>query len=170
GAGLGVVFVLLRNQANRWARLGLSLALAAALVGGAIYWLNEHPTFQDGDRATLFGVCLLLGMPLFYLLTFAGITEESEVEIAAICAALGLGVLTLVPRSTYQTVALLVPALLYVAYSVRVLPGLRIFKHVLRGISHAKVGRYVPALQEFRRALQLDPQNRLARESMWSMH
>jgi hypothetical protein len=170
GAGLGVVFVLLRNLANRWVRLDLSLALAAGLVGGAVYWFSDHPLLQDSDQGTRFGVCLLLGMPLFYLLTFAGLTEESEVEIAAVCATLGLCVLTLVPRSIYQTGGLLVPALLYVVYTMRILPGLRIFKHVLRGISHAKVGRYVPALLEFRRALQLDPQNRLARESLWSMH
>src|SRR5262249_47766675 len=44
------------------------------------------------------------------------------------------------------------------------------FKYVLRGISHAAVGRYRPALLAFRRALQLDPNNRLAREEFWNVH
>ena len=34
---------------------------------------------------------MLIGIPVFYLLTFAGLAEESEVEIGAICAALGIG-------------------------------------------------------------------------------
>src|SRR5262249_53605095 len=38
------------------------------------------------------------------------------------------------------------------------------------GIGHANVGRHRPALLAFRRALQLDPDNRLARESMWRVH
>jgi tetratricopeptide (TPR) repeat protein len=172
GAALGVVFWLLRHVVNRWARIGLSLALAVALVGGALYWLHFHTDLlQDQAVRTMFGVRLLLGIPLFYLLTLAGTTEESEVEIGAMCAALGLGAWTLAPRApAYQSAALLVPASLYVVYTMRILPGLRVFKHVIRGISHAKVGRYRPALLALRRALQLDPQNRLARESLWSMH
>jgi tetratricopeptide (TPR) repeat protein len=172
GAVLGVVFWLTRHVADRWVRLGLSLALAAALVGGALYWLHYHSALlQDQAGLQRVGVPLLLGIPLFYLLTFAGTAEESEVEIGAICAALGLGLWSFTPQApTYRTTALLVPALLYVAYTMRILPGLRIFKHVIRGISHAKVGRYRPALLALRRALELDPQNTLARESLWSLH
>jgi hypothetical protein len=59
---------------------------------------------------------------------------------------------------------------LYLVYTIRILPGLRIFKHVVRGISHAKVGKVKPALGSFRRALQLDPENKLARESLWMVH
>jgi tetratricopeptide (TPR) repeat protein len=172
GAGLGVLFWLLRQMANRWLRIGLSLALAVGLVAGALYWFHENPhLLQDPDARTMFGIRLLLGIPLFYLLTFAGMAEESEVEIGAICAALGLGIWTLTPAgSTYQTAGLVVPALLFMVYTMRILPSLRVFKHVIRGISHAKVGRYLPALMAFRRALQLDPRNSLARESLWSMH
>jgi tetratricopeptide (TPR) repeat protein len=172
GAALGVVFWLLRHLANKWLRLGLCLTLAIALVGGALasyHYFNE--LFQDPEVLTMFGVRLLLGIPLFYLLTFAGLAEESEVEIAAICAALGLGAWTLVRDwTTYQSFALLIPLVIYFVYTTRILNGLRVFKHVVRGLSFAKIGRYRPALLSFRRALQLDPHNHLARESMWAMH
>jgi tetratricopeptide (TPR) repeat protein len=41
---------------------------------------------------------------------------------------------------------------------------------VLRGLSYLRVGRWRLALLSFRRALQLDPNNRLARESFWNFH
>jgi tetratricopeptide (TPR) repeat protein len=174
GAGLGIVFWLLRQTANRWLRLGLSLALAVALAGGAVWWFwSQQEGFpKDPELPTMIGIRLLLGLPLFYLLTFAGMTEESEVEIGAICAALALAgwMLTRQVPATYQSLAVLGPVLLYFLYTVRVLPSLRVFKHVVRGISHARIGRYRPALAAFRRALQLDPTNTLARESLWSMH
>src|SRR5262249_10277330 len=59
------------------------------------------------------------------------------------------------------------PVILYFAYTVRVLPGLRVLKHSFRGLSYSRVGRHRRALQAFRRALQLDPGNRLAREGCW---
>src|SRR5262249_53243048 len=58
----------------------------------------------------------------------------------------------------------------YVVYTVRILPDLRVFKHVLRGISHSAVGRYRLALLAFRRALQLNPQHETAREEFWRVH
>src|SRR5262249_48856872 len=120
---------------------------------------------------TILGVLLLLGIPIFYLLTFAGREEETEIEIGAMCAALGLGAGMLVRDvPSYQSVAFIVPVMLYFYYTSRVLPALRIFKHAARGFSFAKVGRYRQALLSFRRALQLDPQNKLAREGLWSVH
>src|SRR5262245_7231292 len=41
GLALGVLFRVLRQQRNHWARIGLSLAMGAALVGGAVYFLEE---------------------------------------------------------------------------------------------------------------------------------
>jgi tetratricopeptide (TPR) repeat protein len=172
GAVLGVVFWLLRHITERWFRLGLSLALAVALVGGVLYFYYTNPDFLGApEQRTMFGVNLLLGIPVFYILTFAGLAEESEIEIAAICAALALGG-WIVTRDypTYQNVAILVPVVLYFLYVLRVLPALRVFKHVIRGISYAKVGSYRPALISFHRALELDPVNSLARESLWAMH
>jgi len=115
---------------------------------------------------------LLLGIPGFYLLTFAGMVEESEIEIAAICSALGVGMWILAENQspTFKTLALVLPAAIYFLYTRRILPGLRVFKHVLRGISYAKVGRYRQALISLGRAIQLDPNNTLARETLWRVH
>src|SRR5262249_42102648 len=120
---------------------------------------------------TMFGIRLLLGIPVFYLLTFAGAAEESEVEIASICAALGLGICMLLwDQGRFQSAGLLIVMTLYFVYTTRILPGLRVFKHVVRGISYANINRYRPALLAFRRALHLDPKNALARESLWALH
>ena len=183
GAALGVLFGILRSVRERRIRLGLSLLMAAGLLGGAVYWLGLLPGIaapsallvQDGKidptKAAAFGTFLLLGLPTFYLLTFAGRQEESEVEVGAVCATLGLG-LALVTQDNVQLrpLAYALPLVLYFWYTLRVLPGLRVFKHVLRGISHASVGRYRPALLAFRRALQLDPKNQTAREEFWHVH
>ncbi len=172
GVVLGILFWLLRRLENRWFRLGLSLALAAALVGGAVLWLHQSTVFlEDQAGRTRFGTLLLLGLPFFYLLTFAGAAEESEIEIGAMCAALGLGICLLEwERRSFQSTGLLLTLVLYFVYTMRVLPGLRVFKHVVRGLSYAHIGRYRPALQAFQRALQLDPKNSLARECLWSVH
>jgi tetratricopeptide (TPR) repeat protein len=123
----------------------------------------------------MIGTLLLLGIPLFYLLTFASMVEETEVEMAAICAALGVGLWILGEQladtsPNFKFIALALPLVLYFVYTRRVLPGLRVFKHVLRGISYANVGRYRPALLSLNRALQLDPNNALAAEQLWSVH
>ena len=180
GAILGVLFGVVRSVRIRRVRLGVSLLMAAALVGGLAYWLGLLPEVRglipqhkvsDAAASTL-GIFLLLGLPVFYLLTFAGQQEESEVEVAAMCATLGLGLVLVVPADNQQLrgFAYALPVVLYFFYTLKVLPGLRVFKHVLRGISHASVGRYRPALLAFRRALQLDPNNQTAREEFWHVH
>jgi tetratricopeptide (TPR) repeat protein len=173
GAALGLVFAFLPQIKDRRIRIGVCFALAALIVGGALYWFHEHPDFFDegGGKARIFGGTLLVGLPVFYLLTFAGLAEETEVEIGAICGVLGLGMWFLLRgNKPYEATSLSLPVILYLVYTVRVLPGLRVFKHTVRGIGFANVGRYRPALLAFRRALQLDPENTLARESFWSMH
>ncbi len=176
GAALGVLFGVLRHVKDQRSRLGLSLAMAAGLVAAAVYWFG----LVDGVEAqyrienyTVFGAFLLLGLPVFYLLTFAGVEEETEVEVGALCATLGLGLALLLetPDTKHlRSAAFILPVGLYFWYTLRVLPGLRVFKHVLRGISHAGVGRYRPALLAFGRALQLDRNNQLAREEFWRVH
>src|SRR5262249_2085669 len=97
--------------------------------------------------------------------------EESEVEIGAMSAILGLAILLLAWQDrSYQSSGLLLTLVLYLWYTIRVLPGVRVFKYVVRGVSHSNIGRYRPALEAFHRALKLDPQNSLARESMARMH
>src|SRR5438034_2851247 len=172
GGLLGVVSCLLQLITNRWARVGSSLALAVGLIAGAWYGLHESSTFlTDQASRNQAGILLLLGIPFFYLLTFVGSAEESEVEIGAMSAALGLAIVLLAwQKRSYQSSGLLLTLVLYLWYTVRVLPGLRVFKHVARGVSHSNIGRYRPALEAFHHALQLDPQNSLARESMARLH
>src|SRR5438270_893483 len=94
----GVYFGLVLYAALQVAALPV-LALAAGLVAAGLSWLGlaDFGSFAGVGRTydlknkTLFAVQLLLGIPFFYLLTFAGQEEESEVEIGATCAALSLG-------------------------------------------------------------------------------
>jgi tetratricopeptide (TPR) repeat protein len=174
GAALGLLFWVLRHVRERRVRLGLSLVMAAGLMGIAVYWFGLGIAEKHYSRPLNqpdFGGFLLLGLPIFYLLTFSGQEEESEIEVAAMCATLGLGLALVSPDSQFvRPLGFILPVAIYFGYTFFILPGLRVFKYVLRGISHASVGRYRPALLAFRRALQLDPNNRLARDEFWDVH
>jgi tetratricopeptide (TPR) repeat protein len=50
------------------------------------------------------------------------------------------------------------------------MPGLRVFKHALRGMSYRQMGQTKLALISLDRALQLDPKNTLARQQLWGLH
>ena len=180
GALLGVVFGLMHQVRDRRIRLGLGLLLVIVLMAGVLHGFDYFGEiglpggqfkFHDPGSWNILGVQLLLGIPIFYLLTFAGREEETEVEIGTMCAALGLGAgMLLRGYPNYQAMAFVIPVMLYFYYINRILPGLKVFKHAARGFSFAKVGRYRQALLSFRRALQLDPQNKLAREGLWDVH
>src|SRR6266511_51861 len=78
GAALGVVFGMLRVVKERRVRLGLSLAMGAGLVAAAAYWFGMVEGVEARykiENPTAVGVFLLLGLPVFYLLTFAGQQE-----------------------------------------------------------------------------------------------
>jgi tetratricopeptide (TPR) repeat protein len=183
GAVLGVIFGLLTEVKDRWTRLGVGLLLALGLIGGAVYLFGYDgrilgvtfslaPLVPVAD-ARLFGVQLLLGIPLFYLLDFAGQQDESEGDVASLCALLSLGMLKLFQGThnpTYEWIPIALPLGLYAYYTWGTLPRLRVFKHSLRGFSYAKIGKHRHALLAFRRALQLDPQNTRAREGFWGVH
>jgi tetratricopeptide (TPR) repeat protein len=170
GAALGMGLMWLRAVPNALHRLIIGLFAAAALVGAAVFALEQFPdVIPEASRRT-FGVFLLLGLPFFYLLTFAGEAEESEVEVAAWCGALAVAIWLIKPTPDMPLLGLVIPAAIYYVYSRRVLPGLRVFKYSLRGLSYARLGRYRQALTALRRAVQLDPANRLARETMWEVH
>ena len=142
------------------------------LVGGTILLLYLQPELLSPPQWHMLGMLMLLGIPLFYVLTFAGMVEESEVEIAAICAALGIGLWILGDdlSPNFKYIGPIIPVLLYYAYTRHILAGLRVFKHVLRSISFALIGRHRLALVSLNRALELDPNNALAREQLWNVH
>ena len=166
GALLGLVFNVLYQVEPRKLRRLLGGILGAALVGGGIFALPM--IMPSGDARMMFAVLLLFSMPLFYLLTLAGMTEESEVEIMAICATLGVSFWTLTesifPGNIYlPLVTLMEPPAIYYYYTRQVLPGLRVFKHALRGMNYTNVGQTRLALLSLGRALQLDPKHEVAR-------
>ncbi len=180
GAALaGLVFGWLRQVRNGLTRLLLVLALAGSLVAGAFWGLDLPGLDLFGQTAgyqlanpSAFALQLLFSLPFFYLLTFSGQEEESEIEIAVMMGmlALGLTILFAVNHPPMAKVALLIPILLYFLYTIRILPGLRVMKHAFRGLSYARVGRHRRALLAFRRALHLQPQHRLARDGFWEVH
>ncbi len=179
GAALGFVFGAMNQVRRPLLRLGLSLGLAIALATGALTWFGQFEGLFAGwqwaspihDNEKLFGAQLLVGMPFFYLLAFAGREEETEIEIGMLCAALGLGTAMLtVPGSGVQIVGFIAPVLIFFWYTSFVLHRLRVFKHSLRGLSFAQMGRNRLAILAFRRALALDANNELAREGLWSLH
>src|SRR5262249_42190019 len=158
-------------------RIAMVLALAAVLVTAGLAWLAPDlvKLFKIKpyhlDNPTAFAIELLLGIPFFYLLTFAGHEEETEIEIGILSGVLGLGMAILFgDNKQLGSLAILIPLLLYFGYTLKVLPGLRVLKHAFRGMSYTRVGRFRKALQAFRRALALDPNNRLARDGFWEVH
>ncbi len=175
GALLGLGFLMLRLVRKRLVRLAVVLVVAGWLAAGLFWWVAQ-PGAESGPNpmlkdSTLFAIQLLLGLPFFYLLTFSGREEETEIEFGALSAALAVGLSIL----TYQhpqlrAVGILIPVGLYLIYTMRILPALRVLKYVFRGLSHVRLGWHRQALLAFRRALQLDPGNSLAREGYWEVH
>ena len=92
GALLGFGLYRLRQmEAGLW-RFGTGLAVAAVSVYLASQYLSLVPGLarENADARFNLGVYILIGLPFFYLLTFSGEAEESEVEIMTLCAALGV--------------------------------------------------------------------------------
>jgi tetratricopeptide (TPR) repeat protein len=127
--------------------------------------------FADPNARFNLGVYLLLGLPFFYVLTFSGEAEESEVEIMTLCATLGVALYLMGFGTGLGGAApFLIPLTLYFVYATRILPGLRVFKHVLRGFSYMSLGRLALAIRFFRRAQELSPGSQLANEGMIHLH
>lgn len=173
GAALGVVFNLLRGMRLRLQRLLVGLAIAGALTGGVITLIRYRPDLLEGEQRLMLGSILLMGIPVFYLLSFASLVEESEVETGTMCAAVGAGLWLIgdyYHSYSVLSLALALPVFLYFYYTWRILPHLRVFKHVFRGMSYASVGRFRDALLSLRRALELNPRNKWAQEVLWDIH
>ncbi|QEG29820.1 Tetratricopeptide repeat protein [Gemmata obscuriglobus] len=188
GAVLGFGLYRMRQIEDGMWRLAAGAGAAALLVYIASTYLLDIKVSAndpaDPDKLVSFfaspearqnlGIYLLLGLPFFYLLTFSGEAEESEVEIMTICAGLGvalhlLGFATGLPGVS-GAAPFLLPVTLYGVYAIRILPGLRVFKHVLRGFSYMHHGQLGLALKFFRRALELNPNSELASEGMRQLH
>jgi tetratricopeptide (TPR) repeat protein len=176
GVILGWFFSLLRHVRTRvrsW--LGLALTAIPIVAAGLLYLF---PNVLDDDQKQKLGTVLLLGLPGFYLLTLAGLVEESAIDMAVMCGALGAGLALIFVSHTsdgtnptfYFGTALFVPLLIYYFYTFLILPGLRVFKHALRGLSYARIGEHRLALASLNRALSLNPRHSLAREQMWFVH
>ena len=71
-------------------RLWSNLAMIVILVGGAAAFFHFSPDALRAEQRMNIALLLALGIPGFYLLTFSGLVEESEIEIAAMCAAAGV--------------------------------------------------------------------------------
>ena len=181
GAVLGMIFYGLRNFRQPMHRLYAGFGIVAVLVGGFIaFYLFRNDIFgmRRNEAIDAIGLLLLLGLPGFYLLTFSGLVEESEIEIGAMCATLGIAIFTI--RSFLSEVvgispvvggaAILIPLGIFFVYTTRVMPRLRVFKHALRGMSYRQMGQTPQALASLNRALQFDPKNALARQQMWALH
>lgn len=174
GGALGLSFFSVRKVKAPNIRLGIIFAVATTFCAAIAYFLtatpwNENPIVLPHPQ--LFSLQLIAFLPLFYILTFCGLAEESEIEIGAFSSLLGLalGILTM-EHVPLRTLGFLAPIALFFVYTMRILPALRILKHVFRGMSFAKLGQQKNALMAFKRALQLDPQNNLARNNYWKLH
>ena len=176
GALLGFGLYRMRQmEAGLW-RFGTGLAVAAASVYVASEYLSLVPGLSRDNPDARFnlGVYILIGLPFFYLLTFCGEAEESEAEIMVVCALLGVSIhlMNLSGRfiAAGGAFAFLLPMTIYFVYATRVLPGLRVFKHVLRGYSYMNIGKLRESLYFFRRALTLNPTHPLATNGMLALH
>src|SRR5437763_225999 len=86
------------------------------ILMAALYVRYEYPAAFSADQAQMIPVLLLIGLPGFYLLTFASLVEESEVEIDAMCAALGVALCFVGDRlgwGHFGLLGLVIPALIY---------------------------------------------------------
>lgn len=122
-----------------------------------------------------YGLYLLLCLPFFYLLTFCGDADESVVEAATFSAILaaGLFLYDIGNKNTIDmggTIAILTGLAVYFTYSTRIMPGLRVFKHIVRGYAYMNVSRLRDSLYFFRQATEMDNENPLARQGMIHLH
>jgi len=181
GAVLGFALYRMRQMQDTQYRFFIGLGVAVLMVYLASEYILEIkdksdpsklvPLFESPEARFNLGIYLLLGLPFFYLLTFSGEAEESEVEIMTFCATLGVALyLVGFEKGIAAAAPFLIPMTLYFVYATRILPGLRVFKHVLRGFSYMNLGKLALAIRFFRRALELNPGSQLASEGMLRLH
>ena len=173
GALVGLTAFRLRQFDDRrrfWAAMGI----VAAIVAIAGDYVTKVPGLDNASARFNFGMYLLLGLPFIYLLNFCGDADESEVDLMVFCGVLGAG-LQLVNFANFfpglgEFTSYLIPLTLYFVYATRIMPGLRVFKHILRGFSYMHLDRLRHSIHFFRRALELDPRSPLANRGMLGLH
>lgn len=169
GIFVGAAVYLLRGLRNRRLRRWLSAALVAAGVGLAWAWPRlDLPTPAASGFAASLG--LLLASLVYYLLTFAGQSEESEYDVAVVCLGVCLSLASLDAPRTVRSLIVLLPATLYVVYCERIRKRLVVFKHAIRGMEHERAGRSREALIHYRLATVVDPKSAIASEGVWRVH
>lgn len=130
-------------------------------------------TLRAFDARVNLGLFLLIGLPFLYLLIFVSDAEEAVPDVVAFSALLGVS-LYLIDLGGLVTIgvylAYLVPLALYYVYATRVMPGLRVFKHILRGFSYLNLDRLRESIYFFRRALLVDAESPLAKQGMVHLH
>lgn len=175
-AGAVFGFLLYRlTEVKDWLwRFSLAGILGAAVIYFGLYYIPQIPTLDQITAQQQFAAYLLIGLPFFYILTFCGEAEESEVEIAALCAGLGIGLYLLRLSSGLpdygDKLIFVIPLLVYFLYVTRYMPRLRVFKHILRGFGNLHLGNVRNALASFGKSLRLDPKSQLAAQGLWALH
>ena len=174
GALLGYGLYQMRQVEDWTWRFCAGMAVAALMVYLACDYIAMVPGLEEPTARYYLGIYLLLGLPFFYLLMFCGEAEESEVDVMAFSATLGVALSLVGFANKYpgigQVAAYLIPLTLYFVYATQLMPPLRVFKQIVRAVSYMKLGRLRLAIQFFRRALELDPKNRLANQGMLTLH
>lgn len=172
GAGLllGISLLAFRAVRERRTRSIVAGLAAAALIAVCVLALENWPAWLPEVSRRSVGLYLLLGLPFSFVLSLAGESEETEAEVGAWCVALAMAVWLIKVTPGVPLLALVIPAAVFYVYTRRVMPGLRVFKHSLRGLSYARLGRPRDALVHLRRAAELDPGNSLARATLWDVH
>jgi tetratricopeptide (TPR) repeat protein len=174
GLLLGLGLYRMRQVEDRSWRFWVGFSLTAFMVYLAVNYTQQVPGFGEPDQRFNMGISLLLGVPFFYLLTFCGDAEESEVEVMTFCALVGAAISLIGYAGKFPAVgplpAYLIVLALYFVYGTRLMYRLRVFKYVVRAANCLDQGRLSPAIQLFRQALELDPQSQPANQGMLALH
>lgn len=170
GAILGFGFHQLRQIQDRLWRFGISALVGVGLVALVILYIDKIGWLESDSARRIVAAFILAGLPFFYILSICGVSEESEVEVAALCAGLGVGIHLLKFPANIPAIGFLLPVLLYFVYVTRWLNGISGFKHTLRGYGYLNTGKVKESLLSFYRARQINPQNALATQGLYDVH
>jgi tetratricopeptide (TPR) repeat protein len=163
-----LIFFLYRIRSPMTRRIGMILFLTGMVLAGiaAFQW-----DWVEGDSLGRAAGIFVLGSALiYYLLLFAGRSEEAEFDIGLVSLLLALGLASLIVSRTGRSIVVLGPVALYAIYCEKARVGLVVFKHVLRGMDQEQRKRWRDALIEYRAALLANPQSPLAIEGSWRVH